>query len=230
MHDAPALPMPGYEKIGSSIVHRGADAKARLAELGLTLEVLEQALHYGHNGAERTTGSHSKIAAGTYRWHETVAALRSALVAERWAQKDDLNAPRIISPDGKVSLMVATGNQNTGTKQMPKNATPKGIMTQQDVWNNGISDQQAIEEVEAMLAGKRPLTWVLLYFYSAKRNHLRAELSLPAVQGMEGGYITRWDERIVLPTIEFEAGQSLSDAQPDTTPGIDFFIEDAEAI
>lgn len=226
----PYLPISEIADIRNPVVYRDAGVKTRLAELGLSLEVLEQALHYGHNGAERTTGSHSKIAAGTYRWHETVAALRSALVEQHWVQKDDLNAPRIISPDGKVSIMVATGNQDTGTKRTPKNATPKGIMTQQDVWNNSVTEQQAIAEVEAAIAEKQPLTWVLLYFYSQRRNHIRAELSLPSVQDMKGGYITQWDERIILPKIEFEDDMSLPDAQPDTTPGIDFFIEDAEAI
>ncbi|MDO4898943.1 MAG: hypothetical protein Q3965_06490 [Rothia sp. (in: high G+C Gram-positive bacteria)] len=230
MADMDFLPLPDFETSEPKVLFSEDSVSARLAELGLDIDVFHQALNHGHNGAGRVTGAHSKIAAGTYRWHETLAAMRNELGERSWKQSDVKNAPRMVSPDGRISLMVVTGNAKTGTKKTPSNATTKGTMTQQDVWNNGESDQQQIEEVAQILASQQPVTWVLLYFYSREFNHLRAELSLPNAHGMTNGYITKWDERIILPKIEFGEQEYLLDAQPDTTPDIDFYIGNADAV
>ena len=157
------LPLPEFTE-NLTLVRKDENAKQRLAELsGLTLDVFEEALFSGHSGSARSTGSHAKNAAGTYRWHETLAALRSALTSQQWEQRDEKNAPRIVSPDGKIALMVATGNAKTGTKDNPSNATSKGIMTQLDVWNNDESQQMVIEEIAKLISSTSPKTWMLLY-------------------------------------------------------------------
>lgn len=222
-----SFPLGDFEESGTTTHSTSADVMRRLAELGLDMEVLEQAVHHGHNGAERATALHAKTAAGTYRWNETVAALRAELVERGWIPSDVKNAPRILNEEKNVSIMVATGDQNTGTSKIPKNATSKGSMTQADVWNNG--NQLVIEEVASLLAEKSPATWVLLYFYSRQYNHIRLELSLPS--GMENGFISEWEERIILPKIDLGDSESLFDAQPDnTTPEIRFDIGDADAV
>ena len=222
------LPLPEFTE-NLTLVRKDENAKQRLAELsGLTLDVFEEALFSGHSGSARSTASHAKNAAGTYRWHETLAALRSALTSQQWEQRDEKNAPRIVSPDGKIALMVATGNAKTGTKDNPSNATSKGIMTQLDVWNNDESQQMVIEEIAKLISSTSPKTWMLLYFYSERYNHIRAELSQPTQ--MQGGFVTKWEERIILPTIELGTADMLSDAQPDETPEIDFEIGNADAV
>lgn len=228
------LPIPGLEEpevVVTTTVER-ASVEARLHELGLVYADFEEALNEGQNGARRVTASHAKTAAGTYRWNETLAAFRNNLIAKGWIQTDEKNAPRIVSPDGSISIIVATGNEKTGTKMIPSNATTKGIMTQQDVWNNGWSEQQAIEEVEEMIARSTPETWVLLYFYSKKFNHIRAELSRPKPHEMKNGFISEWDERIILPKIDLNGTELLSDAQADNTEtqDVEFTIGDAEAV
>lgn len=223
------LPIEGLPEPVSVRVLTGATALKRLVDLGVDAQVLEDALMAGHNGSQLATAHHAPTAAGTYRWHETLASLRQSLVLQEWEATDEKNAPRIVSPNRKVSLMVATGNAQTGTKKSPSNATPKGVMTERDVWNNRHSDHQALEGLADLLSEPLPVTWVLLYFYSKEKNHIRVELSQPAPDGFKDGYIRAWKERIILPTLEFGSTELLLDAQPDSTPDIDFLIGDAEA-
>lgn len=196
---------------------RGDAALNQLSELGIELEVLKQALMSGHNGAAQVTAVHPKTAAGTYRWYETVAALRDSLIQEGWKQTDHRNAPRIMHPELNVSIMVATGNEKTGTKDTPSNATAKGVMTQRDVWNNSDSEQQVIQEVVEMIESQTPATWVLLYFYSQKFNHIRAELSLASAMD-DRGFITKWEERLILPVMDLSGEDELLDIQSDDVP------------
>lgn len=196
---------------------RGDAALNQLSELGIELEVLKQALMSGHNGAAQVTAAHPKTAAGTYRWYETVAALRDSLIQEGWKQTDHRNAPRIMHPELNVSIMVATGNEKTGTKDTPSNATAKGVMTQRDVWNNSDSEQQVIQEVVEMIESQTPATWVLLYFYSQKFNHIRAELSLASAMD-DRGFITKWEERLILPVMDLSGEDELLDIQSDDVP------------
>lgn len=196
---------------------RGQATPKRLSELGVELEVLKQALMSGHNGAGQVTAVHPKTAAGTYRWYETVAALRDSLTREGWKQTDYRNAPRIMHPERNVSIMVATGNDKTATKDTPSNATAKGVMTQRDVWNNSDSEQQVIQEVVEMIESQTPATWVLLYFYSQKFNHIRAELSLANAMD-DRGFITKWEERLILPVMDLSGEEELLDIQSDDVP------------
>lgn len=207
------------------------EISTRLSEIGVELEVLNEALRNGHNGAAQVTAVHPKTAAGTYRWYETVASLRNSLVLEGWEQTDYRNAPRIVNPEGSISVMVATGNNKTGTKETPSNATAKGVMTQRDIWNNKDSEQQVIQEVIEIIESQTPITWVLLYFYSQQFNHIRAELSRPSSDGIdEQGFITKWEERIILPVMDLSGEAELEDIQSDEIPeDIIFEIGNEEA-
>lgn len=207
------------------------EALTRLSEIGIELEVLNQALRSGHNGAAQVTAVHPKTAAGTRRWDETVASLRNSLIQEGWKQTDYRNAPRIVNPENNISIMVATGNNKTGTKEDPSNATAKGVMAQQDVRNNNGAGQQVIQEVAEMREAQTPITWVLLYFYSQQFNHIRAELSRPSADGMDDqGFITKWEERIILPVMDLSGETELLDIQSDEIPeDIIFEIGNEEA-
>ena len=223
------LPLPEFNEQTVSII-RGTQAEARLAELsGLNVEDFAEALMSGHQGAARATGAHAKNAAGTFRWHDTLAALRATLAERGWNLKDEKNAPRAVSPDGKTAVMVVTGNIKTGTKDSPSNATPKGNTTESDVKGNNEGEQLQLEGMAELAQEQRPKTWVFLYFYSQNRNHIRAELSLPSSFDQKSGMINKWEERIILPIIEFGADDVLIDAQPDETPEIDFEIGNEEA-
>ncbi len=198
---------------------RGQATLKRLSELGIELEIFKQALANGHGGAGQTTAVHARTASGSYRWHETLASFRDSLVQKGWKQTDYRNAPRIVNPEGNISIMVATGNKKTGTKDTPSNATAKGSMAKRDLRNNSDSGQQVIQEVIEAEKAYAPTTWVLLYFYCKKSNHIRAELSLPSADGIsDRGFITKWEERLILPVMDLSGEDELLDIQSDDVP------------
>lgn len=230
MYEQNFLPLEDLPTRVKTTIFTGERSIRRLAELGLTGKEVEESLMAGHNGAQLATAAHARIAAGTYRWHECLAHLRNALLNQGWVLKDEKNAPRVVSPNGNIAIMVATGNEKTGTKSTPSNATPKGVMTEKDIWNNRYSNEGMLEGFADITSELVPTTWVLLYFYSSVQNHIRAELSQPDPDGFQKGYITSWTERIILPSIDLGSEELLLDAQPEsTTPDFDFLIGDAEA-
>lgn len=68
-----------------------------------------------------------------------------------------------------------------------------------------------------MIESQTPATWVLLYFYSQKFNHIRAELSLANAMD-DRGFITKWEERLILPVMDLSGEEELLDIQSDDVP------------
>lgn len=194
-----------------TIVYTGVAARARLAELGLVLDVLEAALDSGDVAARQADEFSPVTAAGTYRWMETVHGLREGLASHGWTCSDDRNSPRVIDPTGRVAVLAARGTPDTGLVDGdPKTARPRGGASIRAVQING---QLAFDVVVAQLAdlaaerARGVNTWFLLYFRS-ESDELRAEVSLP-VRISDTGFVEKWAERILLEPRSFDAARPL---------------------
>lgn len=180
-------------------------APEHLARLGLSVEVLQAALRAGEIGAGNTTKFHPVIAAGVTRWFDTVAALRGQLSEQGWKLDEQKNSPRVLSLDRTVSVMTVGGNADTGDQfHTPRTARRKGIATQDAVHSNQLVLPFPVTTVDGdRKPAEDQATWVLLYFRSADPNEIRAELSYPT--SFENGEISRWRQRIILPTLVLDA-------------------------
>lgn len=203
------------------------ESSAPLAALGLDAQLLTEAVRSGVSGAQNITAFHPVTARGLTQWSETVAFLRSALDERGWQATNPQNSPRVTSPDGKTSLMVAGGDHATGVPHgtTPRTARGRGPATRSAVECNGQLAFDIPLTVPLSRNLREPFVWVLLYHWSKDEPEVRAELSLPTVLDPTTGVITDWAARILLPT------QPLDDFEISQRPGghldeVNFRIED----
>lgn len=179
-----------------------ADAHLALPNLGLTVDVVHAALDSGEQAASNVTEYHPLLAAGMERWIATVAGLRSRLVQEHeWTCGDLKGSPRVIRPDGQLSIMVVGGTSGTGREigPTPSNKNKRGPSTEDSVDGNQLALPLDISIPIAGTSAEEILTWVLLYYRAKDPNETRAELSLPLT--VTNDRIVEWKYRIIIPPI-----------------------------
>jgi hypothetical protein len=174
------------------------EALDRLAELGLSVEIIEKALRRAEAEAATCTAFDPPIMAGFMRYGRTIRFLREDLVPAGWDFDNPRNFCRTIHPSRKFAVVATSGDEGTGIPKLtPTTKYPKGYATVQAVETNGqlALDFPGIEVEEKVSEVAQLATWFLLY--RVTEDEIRAEVSLP--NGMVGGNITDWLERIILP-------------------------------
>jgi hypothetical protein len=198
---------------------RTADqAAGRLAELGLSTDLVERVVRRADAEAAFCTPFDPPIMEGLTRWARTNRFLREELVPLGWGFDNPRNLPRTIHPGGQFAIVATTGDDVTGLAGLlpgPKYA--KGYATTRAV---EVNEQLTLDfgDFGDFGAGHLPprdhlLTWLLLFHTGDDGFHV--ELSLP--DRIDDGRITRWAERIILPV--FPRGEiRLADglASPDS--------------
>lgn len=192
--------IPEYLQAQPYVAAEGAPVA--LARLGLDEGVLMDSVRVGVLRAQDVTDFHPVTARGYTQWSETVAYLRQSLFERQWTRQDPQNSPRVFSPDGMTSVMVAGGNADTGVtlERNPRMARRRGPMTRDAVQCNGQQMLNVSLELPSTRASQGPFTWVLLYHWSKDEPTVRAELSLPVPGAVtDDGDISSWSHRILLP-------------------------------
>jgi hypothetical protein len=206
--------MSGPEEGKESPQHAGrihsdpTKVAARLRELGLSVELLEQALRQGQVAQDLCTPNHPSNYPGVVAYGETNGALRGALKVEGWIHDNRFGICKIVAPGGEFSITAISGDENTGDElNEPMTKGLRGPKAMEAVIANG--RQLTLFPAEAMLeltlTGELPpVMWYLLFNRSSKEI-LRAELSLPT-QIDSNGVIVAWAERIILPEMAIPNG------------------------
>jgi hypothetical protein len=185
----------------ASLVHVEDKAVDRLAELGLSVEIVERVVRRADAEASMCTALDPPIMEGLNRWGRTNRFLREELLPAGWRYDNPRLLPRTIHPSGEFAIVATTGDELTGlVDAQPTTKYPKGFATIQAVAVNeqltldfgdlgpGPDDSQTVGEADL-------LTWFLLFHVDD--DGFRVELSLP--DGTFDGRITSWAERIILP-------------------------------
>lgn len=188
----------------ATIIDDPADAEARLRMLhpDLSHALLRNAIMGGLSGRNEVTRASAPTAAGVQQWLNTVEDLRTLLASAQWHIHEQQNCPFISSPDRVISIVVMTGNSETGKNgfEDPTNQAEKGAVAEKYVQKN--------HQLELFNSGsfnlakdnqKETQVWALLYHYDKGLNEVRYELSLPT--GFGNKKITEWGERIILERI-----------------------------
>lgn len=197
-----------FNPIHEPKIYEGIEAQQRLAELGVPLEVVREALAAGDIAARQADEYHPVTAAGTMRWFETVRMLRQGLAGRGWATREIRNSPRSFSPAGDTAIVAVSGDWRTGNRELePKTANPRGRASSRavevnqqlefnlDIVGAVLSDMSAERDGDVR-------TWFLLY-YRSETAGLRAEVSLP-VRGHDRGVVDKWSDRIILDPLTFD--------------------------
>lgn len=188
----------------ATIVDDPALVEAQLQELHSDLNaiLIRDAIRGGLGGRNEVTRASAPTAAGVQQWLKTVEDLRTLLAALHWYIHEQQNCPFISSPDRSISIVVMTGNSETGKSgfEDPTNQAEKGVVAENYVQQNG--QLELFNHNSFKLAkGKQKETqvWALLYHYDKALNEVRFELSLPT--GFDNKKITKWGVRLILGSI-----------------------------
>ena len=185
-------------------VTEAALVKARLQELSpdLAIKLLYNAVLSGLGARNETTRASAVTAAGVQQWLKTVEQLRTQLSEKQWRIHNEKNCPFISSPDHSVSIVVMTGNSETGKQgfEDPTNQAEKGVVVEGFVQSNRqleLFNQDSFKLAKAKQ--KETQVWAFLYHYDKALNEVRYELSYPTGFGKKK--IIEWGERLILGSI-----------------------------
>jgi hypothetical protein len=188
-----------------------------LADLGLTHDILREAIEQGEIARASCTANDPPCVPGIYSWGSTVRSLRDILIPKpyEWTKTDDGNFSTVINPDGSFQIAVLTGDLGTGlADHNPTSKYPKGPMIQDAVKANQQlllfpAAQKAAEEAAAKQeAAENRIMWILLKRRSG--DLVYAELSLPKAIS-KSGFVESWQVRIILNPVEVEPIAVLDD-------------------
>lgn len=200
----------------------------RLAELGLTADILRESLEEGWRVAADCTRHDPPSLPGIIVWGKTIRHLRDRLVPAGWRSNNTMNYATVISPDGKTALGVAAGDERTGRKGLPPcTRSPKGPATRRALDRNQLTLSDFADyfpkPTRRLVTGLQRRTWLLLHYVDEDEGEIRLELSLPSEMD-DHGRIVAWRERIVLEPIprlpEALSGGGTGDERPEVEVSI----------
>lgn len=171
------------------------EVRARLLQLhpDLTPELLSKAILKGLSARNETTRASAPTAAGGKQWFDTLDELRNLLLEKQWNPHDQRNCPFVIAPDRSISIVVMTGNTETGKQGLedPCTSADKGAVAEAYV--------KANRQLKLFQEQEGTQVWALLYHYDPTLKEVRYELSLPT--DFNKKKISVWDERLILSSI-----------------------------
>jgi hypothetical protein len=179
-----------------------------LAGLGLTTEIIIEAIRRGEIARDSCTANDAPGAPGYYAWSVTVRALREILMPLKWTRNDDDCYSRVINPDQSTAIAVVTGDDGTGKRDAnPKTKYPKGAATQTAVSCN----QGVLFGEPTSVKDETPETWVTWMLLKKRTgDSVFAELSLPSSMTKDG-QVESWHTRIILTPILIDSNINIED-------------------
>jgi hypothetical protein len=199
------------------------DVSPRLAELGLNIEVLLEAISNGAQHASSCTANDPLMLPSTLFWGKAVRDLRDTLVPLGWRVDNTRNFPTIVHPSGQWAVGVCSGDENTGRPGIsPHSRNPKGTVTKDITDQNQMSFTEiAPDFMPPMASPPSPKsTWLLLFHSDRTTHEIRSELSLP-VEMNAAGRVVEWNQRLILPSIPGHQAIVIEDHNEE----IDFDVE-----
>ncbi|WP_413612909.1 hypothetical protein [Bdellovibrio sp. HCB-110] len=187
------------------LVTKPVEISSRLTDLGLTEEILKQAVEAGERARLSCTENHPRTTPGFISWAEMVKVLRDRLIPLKWTKNDGGGLPTIVHPQRKISIAVTTGDEGTGIEAAElKSKYPKGAATAAVVEQN--FSQLCFDDT---LLGPRTVKKIfgsMLTWYLVVRrlpHEVRFELSLPSGLS-ESGQVIEWKERILFAPLSLD--------------------------
>jgi hypothetical protein len=195
-------------RMHARVIEKWYEADERLASLGLTSDVLQEAARAGKLARAASTQFHPKWHAGNVMYSDALATLGELLAPDAWVREDPGGHPLVIHHGRKMALLVATSDENTGNgdaSRPPSTRPAKGPRTIEAVEENSdllFPDMYIHDRRHHPLDGYQ--FWWLLMNMNEVHNELRLELSRGVAMSKDRA-VESWSERIML------APQSLDD-------------------
>jgi hypothetical protein len=216
--------------LARAVFEKGFEVKERLALLGLSSEVLQEAGQSGKRARAGNTPFHPKWYAGNVMYSNALATLGELLVGVGFRREDPAGHPLVVNYSRKLALLVATSDSNTGngdTKKPPSTRPWKGPRTEEAVEQN---DLLLFPDMYTGIDQRHPLDgfefWWLLMYPDDANNELRMELSR-GIRMSKDRSVDGWSERIMLASQPLDEGglTILSEPNDDGPVGGEYDVE-----
>lgn len=211
-----------------------SEIRKTLKQMGdLTVADFQEAAKANFLAQASCNRNDAPTAAGSKGWFDTVRNLTDCSLPKGFVRKDIENSPRLVSPAGNFSIMVATGDDATGNPfGTPKTKSHKGNTTisavelnqkQYLLFSKDMAPQVVpLKSMDMQAVLKNPL-WVFLVYVHVDKSlerpqHLvRCELSLP-VGFDKAGHISAWMKRIIFPSLSPDPEKLLRETKTEFAP------------
>lgn len=188
---------------------------------GLSVELLRTALK---NGDAARRGCHDTDPDDYPARTANVVAYRylfGELRSLGWQHENERGQIRLVTPDGRHALVLATGDENTGLRHghQPRTRSAKGEVTTNAIRLN--RDLPLFGE-DAAPSGAELWFVLVTWIEDEEESEIRFELSRPVGQ-QASGVISLWDARVVFEPIRSEL--NTYDEVEELEDEVDFKIE-----
>jgi len=182
-------------------------ATARLRAIGLPEEaVLHSSVEAGLTAFMNCPRLAPITGPGQLMHVETVGALREHLEMLGWNAECQHNQEPTISPDGRVRLIVMSGDEATGLEaETPLSRHPRGRLSASNVMRNQLVLDLYPGAVSPGTVPDEQLTWALLHYVDLVAREVRIEVSAPRDLS-EDRRVGGWIERIIIDPLPFDGG------------------------
>lgn len=103
-------------------------ARNRLAELGLSVEGIEDALRRAEAERNFCTPLDPVSLPGNIFWGRTIRFLRETYIPDGWTSASPSNVPLLVAPSGDFAITASSGSPETGYAALsPPPATPRAM-------------------------------------------------------------------------------------------------------
>lgn len=213
------------------VVQKPHEVTDALAELGIRTADVRRAIERAEEATRGCSNNDPVTFEGTLLWAKTTRGLRD-LMGRRWRRERQEGLELVVRDDGRVAIVVATGDDLTGTDSTtqitglvsgsPSTRHTKGTGLIRAITRNRDQLRMDFEGVngDPSKSGIKRVTWVLLL--NATDDEVRAELSLPLGMQMttkNEGYVVEWARRIIIDAVprdrKIEDLASPVDDEPD---------------
>lgn len=203
-----------------------SDVADKLAELGLSMDVLEDAVWTGESYRSGCTANDPKSMPGFIAWGRAMRCLREHLLPQGWERHEISNLPLVVNRKSRIAIAVSSGDEATGNAYLVartknrKGKAAKAMVTsayhQLSLFPNG-SD----------VTRKKPEGFQIWYLlFSRQENMANYQLSLPK-RMEEGKPIHDWAETIFFPPLNLDDrkhGRNIETEEHETIETIDVEI------
>lgn len=195
------------------------DTREVLLLLGLTPEILSDAIAFGEKYRALCTANDPRIFQGTTAWARTHRGLREALIPLDWKKDETGGFETVVNPDKSLAISVTTGGPGTGRVfpgVSPKLKHPHGALYKEAVDRNRSAQlslfadmaHDAKAKADELEAVAKRSTWILLI--RREGDVVFSELSLP-LEFSGGGQVEDWKYRIILEPLDAEPIADIGD-------------------
>jgi hypothetical protein len=195
--------------LANAVFQKDFEVHDRLALLGLSPEVLQEAGRSGKRARAGNTPFHPKWYAGNVMYSNALATLGELLVDAGFRREDPAGHPLVVHYPKKLAVLVATSDHNTGNgdPSKPPSTRPwKGPRTEEAVEEN---DLLLFPDMFNGIEQRHPLDgfefWWLLMHADEANNELRMELSR-GIRMSKDRSVDSWSERIMLASQPLDEG------------------------